>query len=87
MPEGDTVSDAPVSRLITELDKRLKEQGYGQENYIEVLVDYLRDGWVLLALPKDVVDLFDSRAIDNRGQTIAELATELRSRLAKEDGS
>lgn len=79
MTAGLLVDEASEDRLIRELDGRLEEQGFTKEPYIQVLVDYLRDGWVLMALPKEIVDRYDSSPANEH--TLQQLTAELRKRI------
>lgn len=77
--------DLTTEELIEELDRRLGEQGFEPKNAgIKILVEYLREGWSLVALPPDLADRFDGVA--GLGNSIHSLAAELRRRIMQTEG-
>jgi hypothetical protein len=84
---SDPSQDVPLldvtnDELIDELDRRLAVQGFDTGVAgVRVVVEYLREGWTLIALPADLVEGFDSSIAD--GRTVHVLANELRRRLAE----
>lgn len=68
-----------ADELMEELDRRLAEQGIEpQKGGVKITVDYLREGWSVLAVPPEMADQFDGVI---GGGSIHELAGELRRRL------
>lgn len=69
--------------LITELDRRLEEQGVDMSlGNIKTMVNYLREGWSLLAFPPEVADRV--AGMTATPQSIAVLGSELRHMIAQQ---
>lgn len=76
------LDEAKTEDLIEELDRRLREQGFDTEKAgVEVLMDYLKDGWTLIAVPKDVADRIDGTLADE--VSLHSLVAEIRHALAE----
>lgn len=68
--------------LIAELDRRLEEQGFKPKlGGIQVTMDYLREGWSVIAVPPEVAD----RIVDTvvTPTTLAMLSGELKRAIAE----
>lgn len=70
--------------LLEELDRRLEAQGTEiPRGGMKAVLDYLREGWAVLALPSELAEQFNVTIAN--GQTVFMLAAELRRRLADQD--
>lgn len=69
--------------LIAELDRRLEEQGVDMSlGNIQMVVDYLREGWSLLAFPPEIAERISGMTATP--QSIAVLGAELRHMIAQQ---
>jgi hypothetical protein len=80
MSAGLIVDEASEDRLVEELDRRLVAQGLGGGR-IRRLVELIREGWEIIAVPGDLADRYGGGTAD--GHTIASLASELRRRIVE----
>lgn len=86
MQYGMLIDEASSESLIKELDKRLAKQGVDLgKGSVEIIVDYLEDGWTLLAFPSDIVEQYDLTVAD--GQKVHMLVADLRKRLMELEDS
>lgn len=68
------------NELMEELDRRLAEQGIEPKSGgVKITVDYLREGWSVLALPPEMANQYDGMI--GSGPGIHQLASELRRKL------
>jgi hypothetical protein len=68
--------------LIAELDRRLEEQGFNvKAGGIQVTVDYLREGWSVIAVPPEIADRVVDTAVTPT--TLAMLSGELKRAIAE----
>lgn len=76
------LSEHDSDELIAELDRRLEEQGVDMSlGNIKTVINYLREGWSLLAFPPEIADRVGGMTATP--QSIAVIAAELRNLLAQ----
>lgn len=81
LPGGRAAEPKTDDELIAELDRRLAAQGFDPDVAgVKVVVDYLREGWSVVALPPEMADQFDG--VPGVGGSIHKLSADLRQRLA-----
>lgn len=72
--------------LIAELDRRLEEQGFRPEaGGVQVIVDYLREGWAVVALPEELAERVSGSPATP--QTVVMLAGELRRMISEKEAA
>lgn len=75
-----------TDELTAELDRRLEEQGFDPKvGGIQVTMDYLREGWSVIAVPPEIADRVVDTAVTPT--TLAMLSGELKRVIAEHSAS